>query len=82
MKFENCYMYVKPGCPYCAKVDRFLDEHGIELEHRSIFEGTNREDLLQLGDKVQCPCLVVDGEPLYESDDIIDYFRERLNASA
>ena len=25
-KFENMHLFVKPGCPYCAKVDRFLDE--------------------------------------------------------
>jgi len=73
--FENMYMYVKPGCPYCVKVDRYLDEAGIEIEHRSVLEGTNAEDLRALGGKVQSPCLVVDGKPMYESDDIIAYFK-------
>ena len=74
-KLDNMYLYVKPGCPYCMKVDRFLDEAGIEIEHRSVAEGTNAEDLRTLGGKVQSPCLVIDGAPMYESDDIIAYLR-------
>ena len=73
--FENMYLYVKPGCPYCMKVDRYLNEAGIEIEHRSVLDGTNAEDLRALGGKVQSPCLVVDGAPMYESDDIIAYFK-------
>ena len=73
--FENMYLYVKPGCPFCTKVDRYLDEAGIEIEHRSVLEGANAEDLRALGGKVQSPCLVVDGEPMYESDDIIAYLK-------
>lgn len=73
--FENMYLYVKPGCPYCVKVDRFLDQAGITMEHRSVLEGSNAEELRALGGKVQSPCLVVDGKPMYESDDIIAYLR-------
>lgn len=74
-KYDNMYIYVKPGCPYCAKVDRFLDEAGIEIEHRKVTEGSNADDLRDLGGKVQSPCLVVDGKPMYESDDIIAYLK-------
>ena len=76
--FSNMYLYVKPGCPYCIKVDSFLDQHGITMEHRSVAEGTNAQDLLELGGKVQSPCLVVDGVPMYESDDIIEYLARLL----
>lgn len=79
MTFDNMYLYVLPGCPYCAKVDRFLTEHNIEMEHRSVSEGTNADDLLELGGKVQSPCLVIDGEPMYESDDIIAYLCEKMD---
>ena len=74
-KYDNMYIYVKPGCPYCAKVDRFLDEAGIEIEHRKVTEGSNADELRDLGGKVQSPCLVVDGTPMYESDDIIAYLK-------
>lgn len=78
--FDDMYMYVKPGCPYCMKVDRFLDDAGIEIEHRSVLEGANADDLRELGGKVQSPCLVVGGEPMYESDDIIAYLRGLIPA--
>ena len=74
-RFDNMYLYVKPGCPFCMKVDRFLDEAGIEIEHRSVAEGTNADDLRAIGGKVQSPCLIVDGKAMYESDDIIAYLK-------
>ncbi len=73
--FDNMYMYVKPGCPYCMKVDRFLNQAGIQIEHRSVTEGTNAQDLRAIGGKVQSPCLIVDGKAMYESDDIIAYLK-------
>ena len=76
--FEDMYLYVKPGCPYCMKVDNFLKQAGIELEHRSVLSGTNADDLRALGGKVQSPCLIVNGKAMYESDDIITYLRRLL----
>lgn len=75
--FDNMYIYMKPGCPYCVKVDRFLAAANIELEHRFVTEGANADDLRAIGGKVQSPCLIVDGKAMYESDDIIAYL-ERL----
>lgn len=80
MTFENMILYVKPGCPFCMRVDDFLDRSGIKIEHRSTLEGANREDLIELGGKSQVPCLVVDGEPMYESMDIITYLDGLLQA--
>ena len=73
---DNMYLYVKPGCPYCIKVDRFLESAGIEIEHRSVAEGTNAEDLIAIGGKLQSPCLIIDGKAMYESDDIIAYLQQ------
>ena len=78
MAFENMYLYVKPGCPFCARVDRFMENAGIELEQRSILEGTNRDDLIAVGGKAQVPCLIVDGKPMYESMDIIKFLNEHI----
>lgn len=78
MKFDNLILYVLPGCPYCAKVDRFLDANDIEVEHRSVTSPSNADDLIHIGGKKQSPCLIVDGKAMYESDDIIEYFKTRL----
>ena len=76
--FDTMYLYVKPECPYCMKVDRFLQKEGIQLEHRSVAEGANADDLRAIGGKVQSPCLIVDGKAMYESDDIIAYLKGLL----
>lgn len=74
---QDLLLYVKPGCPYCLKVLRYLDENGIRIETRNVFEGNNLQDLVAIGGKNQAPCLIIDGSPLYESDDIIAYLRSR-----
>ena len=80
MTFDNMYLYIKPGCPFCARVDRFLDNAGVQIEHRDITQGGNRDDLVALGGKGQVPCLIVEGEPMYESMDIINYINDLVSA--
>lgn len=67
-------LYITPTCPFCNKVKRYLSKHGIKLAERDITQDpAAREKLLEIGGKIQVPCLFIDGEPLYESDDIISY---------
>ena len=68
-------LYVLDGCPFCAKVLSYLEEHDIEVPVVSISGNPEaRATLEREGGKVQCPCLFIDGQPLYESGDIIEYF--------
>ena len=67
-------LYIMPGCPFCHKVQRYMDQRGIELPLRDITADPDaRATLERVGGKVQVPCLFIDGAPLYESDDIIAY---------
>ncbi|MDF2550541.1 MAG: glutaredoxin [Chlamydiales bacterium] len=66
-------LYYFAECPYCQKVLRFMKEHKIELEMKNTREGTWQEELIRIGGKSQVPCLVIDGAPLYESEDIIQW---------
>lgn len=79
---DDLKMYVLPGCPWCAKVDAFLSANDVTLEHLDVTQGTNGDDLIALGGKRQCPCLVVDGRAMYESSDIIAYLADRLGVDA
>jgi glutathione S-transferase len=57
-------------------VQRFLKERQIEVPVRDVlFDKEAKTDLLRIGGKTQVPCLIIDGQPLYESNDIIDWFR-------
>lgn len=69
-------LYKFDSCPFCQKVQRFLKERQIEVPVRDVlFDKEAKTDLLRIGGKTQVPCLIIDGQPLYESNDIIDWFR-------
>jgi len=36
------------------------------------------DTLSSLGGKAQVPCLIINGVPLYESDDIITWFKDEI----
>ena len=71
-------LFVKETCPYCVKVQRFMDRVGVSLPTKSTLDPAVRQELVRIGGKPQVPCLVIDGVALYESDDIIDYIAANL----
>ena len=71
-------LYIKETCPYCVKVQRFMDRVGVSLPTKSTLDPAVRQELVRIGGKPQVPCLVIDGVALYESDDIIDYIAANL----
>lgn len=73
----NHELYVIPGCPYCKKVLDYMQEHELDMPIHDIYaDEAAKERLVTVGGKVQCPCLFVNGKPMYESDDIIDYLKQ------
>jgi len=54
-------------------------EHNIALDIRDITDGTNRDDLITKGGKMQVPFFVDEknNRSLYESQDIIDYLQQQ-----
>ena len=74
-------LYGRPSCPYCARVDRVIEE--LDIEDKLIRRLTNygsewREDLRNRTGSTQVPCLFIDGEPMFESLDIIAWMRANL----
>ena len=70
-------LYHFEACPYCAKVRKAAAELGVELEMRDTRqEERYREELVALTGKTQVPCLVIDGRPMHESDDIVAWLKE------
>lgn len=67
-------LYIMPGCPYCRKVLGYPQRRGVEIPLRDITRDPDaRATLARVGGKIQVPCLFIDGDPLYESDDIVNY---------
>lgn len=67
-------LFVGTICPYCRKVENFMEENNIEIEIVNIEEDREAmNELIEKGGKRQVPCLYHDGEYIYESDDIIKF---------
>ena len=70
------------GCPYCARVRDFLSTEGITVPMKDIHANPiYQEELIKIGGKKQVPCLVIDGKALYESQDIIDWFKQNYDTA-
>ncbi len=74
---QELILYYASYCPYSQKVLSYLTQIGKTLPMRSLEAHPEaREELKTLGGKAQVPCLVIDGKPLYQSDDIIAWISE------
>ncbi len=75
-KEESLTLYYKPECPYCQKVLNFLETEDISMTLKDMSKDPSlKEELIAIGEKKQVPCLIHDGKPLYESDDIIKWLK-------
>jgi len=75
----NLELYYFDGCPFCQKVFRYMEQNGIEVDTRNIYEDDEAyRTLRRVGGKIQVPCLMIDGDAMYESDDIIAWMAENL----
>ncbi len=58
-----------------------MQDHDIEIQMKNILDHPKyRQELLEIGGKTQVPCLIIDGKALYESDDIIQWMKNNLQA--
>ena len=75
MKLE---LFKMDTCPFCRKVFRAIEQMGrTDIEMHDINRSAeDRERLVREGGKLQVPCLFIDGRPLYESDDIVQWLME------
>lgn len=71
-------LYYMERCPFCKKVIQYMKRNNIEDVEMVDIEADpkNKDELIELGGMYQVPMLLIDGKPLYESDDIIKWFKE------
>jgi glutaredoxin 3 len=73
-------LYVKTGCPFCAKVLMVGEELSLSFDEKNIADPAVAEELIAKGGKRQVPYLI-DSEAnveMYESDAIVDYLHENF----
>ena len=82
LAMEDLSLYYSPSCPYSLKVLKFLESKGIVIDLRSTMDPANLRTLLDVGKKNQVPCLFIEGKPLYESNEIINYLADRFEVES
>ncbi len=71
-------LFVGTACPHCRKVENFMEENNIEIQIVNINEDREAmKELIGKGGKRQVPCLFHDGEYMYESNDIIEFLKNK-----
>jgi glutaredoxin len=76
-------LYYNPSCPYCIKVLKVIEKLDAPITLRDVSQ--NKEDLkslIEVGGKMQVPCLFIDGKPMYESGDIINWLQKESKTSS
>lgn len=74
---SDLVLYYFESCPYCKRVLNYLEGKDIKIELKNIHQDQEAaSELVEIGGRDQVPCLFIDGEPLYESRDIINWLKE------
>ncbi len=85
-KIDMLTLFVKTGCPYCAKVLTWLKEHHIPFTEKNIRDPKIVRELIDEGGKRQVPFLeddnmtpylIDDDTEMYESDKIVAYLEKK-----
>jgi glutaredoxin 3 len=73
-------LYVRTGCPYCAKVLAAGEELGVDFNLKNIADAGVEEELIHIGGEAQVPFLIDEEASIqmYESDPIVAYLHDRF----
>jgi glutaredoxin 3 len=73
--------YYRSTCFWCNRVIDVLKALKVPVIYKDIsLDKAAKRELIQIGGKQQVPCLFVDGHPIYESKDIIQWLKDHYTA--
>ena len=74
---EELLLYSSNRCPYCIRVFSHIESLGIEVAIADTGSDSEaRNTLRNKTGRSTVPCLFIDGEPLFESRDIMAWLTE------
>ena len=74
-------LYQYASCPYCRRVLQRLPALGLDVTLRdTLRDRAAADELRRVTGRGQVPCLFIDGEPMFESADIIDFLEAHAAA--
>lgn len=73
----NVTLYYSPRCPYSKKVLAYLQQHGLTIPMKNVAGNQEAKDeLVKYGGYLIVPCLVVNGNAIYDAPKIIDWLSQ------
>lgn len=78
--FEGCAasktyqvtLYYTPQCPYSQKVLSYLRKLSLDIPMKNVkIDNPARKELEEIGGYLVVPCLIVNGQAIYDANDII-----------
>ena len=75
-------LYMLKTCPFCRRVQDASAALGLVLQERDLnADPEARAELMRVGGRATVPCLFINGQPKYESSDIITYLQKEVRAA-
>lgn len=72
-------LYKYDSCGFCRRVMQHAQALGLDIPSRdTLMDDAARAELQRVGGKTQVPCLFINGRPLYESADIIQFLETQV----
>lgn len=80
MKAPLLELYYFDSCPYCQKVLNIINEHKIKVHYNDVHDDINiLHKLHYITGSKTVPCLFINGNPMHESLDIINWLKANLD---
>ena len=72
-------LYSSNGCPFCRRVTSFMSSKGVQINIEDPYSNSETMSTFKkLTGKTQVPCLMINGTPMHESNDIITWINGNL----
>lgn len=72
--------YYFEACPYCQRVMNVIEKHKIQVNWMDIHkDAAHSKKLRSDTGRTTVPCLYIDGEPMFESLDIMKWLESNLD---
>ena len=77
-KHNDLHLYYFDSCRYCQTVLQWLSEHNLDIPKTNTMEDMEAfNHLYTTTGRAQVPCLFIDGNPMHESDDIVEWLDKK-----
>jgi len=68
------------ACPFCQRVGSVINQLNIKVDYKDILTNTeNLEKLVNDTGRRTVPCLYIDGKPMHESSDIMNWLQSNVD---